>query len=969
MTNPPKRLFIIDAMALAFRSFHAFSQTPLKTKLGQPSSAVFGSAVFLLKLLKDEKPDYLIVATDTKEKNFRHELYPDYKANRSEMPEDLACQIPYIYRLFTELGCPAFSQSGYEADDLIGSMTKQFASTDLQVYIVSGDKDFMQLMNENTFLYSPKKNSPPTIINIGGVKERFGCTPLQVVDVLGIMGDSADHVPGVRGIGEKGAIKLIEQFGSVENIYANIDRVTNVRLKTLLLEQREQALLSKRLVTIITDIPLKISLETHRCKDPGKILTPELEQLFVELDFKSLISQLKQGATTAEKLAPNNAKQQIDTDHNVSRAAPAKHLADDAAQKEVEEPQKAAKQFLQLSDLLRQDNYHFVDNLEKYNMLLRCLREAPAFAIDTETTGLHCIEDKAIGISFAFFKDYQQNLINYSEDSLACKTEAYYLPLNLDTLSVPSEDFNELKTLLNTLTTKKLGHNLKFDLQMLRNVGINLQGPFSDSMLLNYLINPIANSHKLDDLCAQFFNYQKIPTTRFADENGKITMKKADPKELAVYACEDADFTLLLNRKLSQIALQSNLLEIAEKIEFPMLQVLADMEQCGVYIDAAELAELSTYLQIKIAALEKQIHVLAGATFNINSPKQLAEILFEKLKIHQLLNIKNIKKTKTGFSTDVGVLEILSEHPLPQAILEYRSLFKLKNTYVDSLPQLISPVTGRLHTSFHQTGTATGRLSSSHPNLQNIPIRSEEGQKIRRAFKPQQSNEILISADYSQVELRILAHLSKDPNLISAFQNNEDIHTNTAVKIFGEQAKQDKRLRSQAKAINFGIIYGMGPQRLSKQTGVSLPEAKTSIQKYFASYPAIQHYIQSAKAFASENGYSVTLLGRKRPIPEIHSKNPAVRASGENIAINSPIQGSAADIIKLAMIKIFNQFDQQNLKAKIILQVHDELVVSCPAEEKAAASAIVKQTMESAFPLDVPLLVEVGCGLNWLEAH
>lgn len=918
MPKNPKKLFVIDAMAMAFRNFHAFGANQLTTKEGIPTSAVFGSANFLLKLVATEKPDYLIIASDSKEKTFRHDLYPQYKANRTEMPEDLAVQLPYLFRLFDGFSCPILIQPGVEADDLIGSLACKYASPDVNVYIVSGDKDFMQLINPHVFLYSPKKNSDAIIVDEEKVFEKFGCKPDQVIDILGLMGDSADNVPGVKGIGEKGAAKLIHEFGTIENIYKHLDKVTNKRALTALTESEHMALLSKELVTIKTDLDITPTLEDMKCDvhNPPKI--KELEKLFTELEFRNLLNQL------------NKLKSETSDNQDTQQVI-----------KSIES---------------KNSNYKLVQTNEDLEKLLTDLENCDEFVFDTETTGLHCIEDKAIGISFCTQKDH-----------------AWYIPLiknHMQAAGYTAEDaIAKLKPIFANPGKRKIAHNLKFDMQMLYNIGIHIAPTYVDTMIISYLLNPIGRSNKLDDCCLEYLNYKKIKTTSLKDAKNKINMVDAPIDQLSIYACEDADLTFQLYKKIFPMLESSELIDLFTDIEMPLIPVLAEMEQTGVFIDSNVLNHISEDLAAKIKVLQNEIYKHAGSEFNINSTKQLREIMYDRLKIHEELGVKKIKKTKSGLSTDVSVLEKLSTHPLAKALLEYRTYSKLKNTYVDTLPQLISSKSNRIHTSFHQTGTATGRLSSSDPNLQNIPIRTEAGRQIRKAFRAQEEDWFMVSADYSQVELRILAHIAQDPGLISAFNSNEDIHTSTAIKIFGNSAEGNSDLRSKAKSINFGIIYGMGPQRLSRQTGVTLKEAKEFIEKYFESFPAIKNYIESAKNSAREYGFTRTILGRKRPVPEIRSDNPMTRVNGENIAVNSPIQGSAADIIKLAMINIHRELTDIRLEGKLLLQVHDELVLSCPPKEIDEVKKIVQNCMENAVKLDVPLLVEIGHGQNWLEAH
>lgn len=916
-----KRMFIIDTMAMAFRNFHAFSSNPLTTSSGMPTSAVYGSSVFLMKLIEEEKPDYLVAASDSKEPTFRHEMYSEYKANRTEMPEDLQIQIPYIFRLFEAMKVPLLKVPGLEADDLIGSLTHKFGGPDLKCYIVSGDKDFMQLINENVFLYSPKKNEAAKIIDPKAVEGRFGCRPDQVIDILALTGDSADNVPGVTGIGDKGAAKLIGEYGSLEGIYENIDKITNKRQRNGLSLERDKAFLSKRLVTIKTDADVPGDIPELGLNGKGVGSFPELNSLFEELEFKNLAAKVRAKMQANNTSAPSNkpgysANSTLKPDQKYSPIVTGDQLAD-------------------LADKLA---------------------SADRYCFDTETDGLDLMSSKPVGVSFS-----------------TRKGEGFYLPicdehrpadLNLD------EVLGTLKIIFSNGNVLKVGHNLKFDIHMLANLGIEVKGPFADTMVASYLIEPTGGSHSLDNCCLRYLNYEKIPTSDLMGEAFDTPMVKVPLENLFTYACEDADLTLRLYDTLLNILQDLNLIPVYEGIDMPLLPILVGMERVGVFIESETLETLSTHLAEAIERCTSSIYESAGEEFNINSTKQLQRILFDKLKVHEQLGVTRLKKTKSGFSTDVSVLEKLSRHPLAESLLEFRSVSKLKNTYVDTLPQLINSRTNRVHAQFHQTVTATGRLSSSDPNLQNIPIRTEQGRKIREAFKPQAPYDCIVSADYSQVELRILADLSNEENLIEAFKAGADIHTSTAAKIFSVDPENVTReQRGQAKAINFGLIYGMGPQRLSQSTGVSLKEAKDFIERYFATYPKIKDYIDKSISSAKDLGYSTTMSGRRRPIPELESSNRMSVINGQNIAVNSPVQGSAADLIKIAMIKIQNQLDTGRFDARMLLQIHDELVFEATRTRVDETVAMIKDNMEHAMKLKVPLLVEVGVGANWLEAH
>lgn len=966
------RLFIVDAMAMAFRNFHALERMNLSTSSGTPTSAVFGSLSSLLKLLEEEKPEYMLVASDCPEPTFRHQMYADYKGNRGEMPEELAKQLPYLERLFSALKLPLIKQPGVEADDLIGSVVTQFQAPGLEHLIVSGDKDFMQLVSASVKLYNKKRNDTAVVIDAEKVREKFGCEPQHVIDALAMIGDTSDNVPGVAGIGGKGAAQLISQFGSLEDIYANLPLIANARQRTALEKHKEAAFLSRDLVTIKTDCPLPINLEDTRCAPDLLVNNHELLELVEELEFRGYAQRLRalnRNHSSKEQATAAPGQQGIDAEHPEAKQ--------DQDQSQGQGQVNSAHEHIDRSRWLK--DYRLVKTQQDLDELCDYLSKAQTLSVDTETTGLDITRDEPIGISFS------------TESGTA-----WYVPLCKEHLA--GSELNRDRILSDIDATMrdhkglKVAHNLKFDLQMLKRKGLDWPGPWCDTMVMHYLLYPVGQAHGLDACCLEQLNYQKLTTEsligkatrkggRGSAKLAERTMLEVPIDDLGLYACEDADLTLRLFEKLLPDIESANLADVLHQVDMPLVPVLAAMEAEGVYVDAEALADLSEELGETAERLRAEIHELAGEEFNVQSTKQLQVILFEKLRIHEKLGITRLKKTKSGYSTDMSVLEKLKADPLVAALIEYRGVAKLKNTYVDTLPQLIRDHTRRVHTTFHQTVTATGRLSSADPNLQNIPIRSSMGKVIRRAFRPQQAGHSILSADYSQIELRLLAHLSEDEGLIAAYKKGEDIHAATAAKVFGVQTDQvTSDQRAQAKAINFGIIYGMGPQRLAQETGVSMNEAKDFISRYFESYPKIRTYIDQAIAFAREHGYSKTLSGRKRPIPELSADNNQNPSSGgsrqrlafvnaQNIATNSPVQGSAADLIKIAMTSIHRTLKERGLKSKMLLQVHDELVFECPDEEIQELREVVRSCMEGAMDLKVPLVVEVGTGDSWLAAH
>ncbi|MDH5457693.1 MAG: DNA polymerase I [Nitrospinota bacterium] len=900
MDKKPK-LYLIDGSSYIFRAFYGIRQM-LTNSAGLPTNALYGFTTMLSRVVRDEAPDYLAVVFDSKAKTFRHDLYPDYKANRDIPPEELAQQFPYFEPLVEAFNIATLRQDGFEADDIIGTMAKKGEAAGMAVTIVSGDKDMMQLITPHVHMLDTMKDKR---FEKAEVIEKFGVPPEQVIEVMGLMGDSSDHIPGVKGVGPKTATELIQKYGSIEELYKNIDDIEKAKLKEKLETDKDNALLSRQLVTIDTEMKLDCKVEDLKVKEPD---TDKLRAMFTELGFKSLLENLPEGS--GEGVAEQPATSKVET------------------------------------------HYETIMDVKSLDALVKKLKKAKEFALDLETTSKHPTRAEMVGISFSW-----------------AEGEACYIPVSHRYLGVPEQLDKQkvveaLKPLLEDAKLKKFGHNIKYDLIVLANEGVDLKGVAFDSMLASYVLDPSKRQHSLDDLAMEMLGHQNITYADVAGKGAKqIGFDEVSIDVAAEYAAEDSDITFRLTQAL-QSRLRDETLKLYEELELPLIDVLADMEMTGVKVDREHLKKMSTKLSKALKKHEDEIYAMAGEMFNINSPKQLAVILFEKL------GLPAKKKTKTGYSTDMSVLEELADgHELPAMIVNYRQLTKLKSTYIDALPLEINQKTGRVHTSYNQTVAATGRLSSSDPNLQNIPIRSDLGKEIRQAFVAE-GDDWLLSTDYSQIELRILAHLSGDPALIKAFKNNEDIHTRTAAEIFGQPLDGvDEDARRMAKAVNFGIVYGLSAFGLSRQLKISPGEAKAFIDQYFDLYKNVKTFMDSTIEEARQCGYTVTMMNRRRYLPDLHSKNRQVRESAERVAINSPVQGSAADMIKLAMIRLHQLLSKQKLKSKMIMQVHDELVFECPVNEKREVEALVKKEMENVWPMQVPIIVHSEWGKNWDEAH
>lgn len=883
-------LYLIDGNSYIYRAYHAVRS--LATSKGLPTNAIYGFTNMLLKIVKEKKPDYLAIAFDVKGPTKRHIEYEQYKAHRPEMPKDLVQQIPYIHKLVEAFNIPAILMEGYEADDIIGTISKKMEK-DFDVIIVTGDKDMLQLISENIKIYDTLKDK---VYEEKDVVERFGVAPDKVVEIMGLMGDASDNIPGVHGIGEKTATALIAEFGSIENLLANVDKIKKPKLAEALKGSADIARLSRELATIILDCPVEMDLNEYKKKDPDNAL---LIGLLRELEFTSLLKQISGEASSLEN-----------------------------------------KRY---STVLKED---------ALLQLIKKMKEKGGLSIDTETTSEDPMLAEIVGISISIEKD-----------------EGFYIPVSHRYLGAPEQlkkewVLNQLKQLLEDEKIKKIGQNIKYEIIVFKNHGINLSGASFDTMVASYLLNPNKYSHGLNNIALEYLNH--IMTT-YKDVTGtgkgQKNFSEVDIETAANYSCEDAEITYQLAKLLGPMLKEQGLERLFYDVEVPLISVLARIEMNGVKVDTDFLSSLSKEVDAQLNDIVKRIYSLAKGEFNINSPKQLSEVLFTRL------GLKPVKKTKTGHSTDEEVLKTLaSQHELPKELLDYRQLTKLKSTYIDALPRMVHPRTKRIHTSLNQTVTSTGRLSSSEPNLQNIPIRTALGKRIREAFVAEEGK-MLLSADYSQIELRILAHLSGDEVLIDAFKKDEDVHTRTAMELFGAAPdKVDSNMRRFAKTVNFGIVYGMSPYGLSSDLGIPVDEAKAYIDNYFVHYKGVKEFIDKTISEAKEKGYVLTMLNRKRNIPELMSANGATRNFGERMAVNTPIQGSAADLIKMAMINIDKRLDKERLKSMMILQVHDELVFEVTEDELEIMKELVKKEMENVMPMSVPIKVDIGIGRNWSEA-
>lgn len=940
------KLFLIDAYALIYRSYYAFIKNPRINSKGMNTSAIFGFINSLEDVLKRENPTHIAVAFDPKGPTFRHEAYEQYKAQREETPEDIRKSIPYIKNIIEAYNIPILEVPRYEADDVIGTIAKQAAQSGFDVFMMTPDKDYGQLVSDHIFMYRPRFGGDYEVMGVSEVLNKYGLSSVeQVIDLLGLMGDSSDNIPGCPGVGEKTAQKLLAEFGSIENLLANTDKLKGAMLKKVT-ENREQILFSKFLATIKTDVP--ITFDATQCIRE-QVNSERLVEIYTELEFRTFINKL-----TGESSKPSDAEQTVSPKPgrgNAKKKVVSNDLFQGSLFAEFATEETEAPKYSTLADLNSTNhNYYLVDTEDKRANLGRFLLEQDFFAFDTETDGIDPITAQLVGLSFAVKEN-----------------EAWYVPVPADREEA-DRILAHFSPALQNPKSQKIGQNIKFDILVIKKYGIHVAGQLFDTMIAHYLLNPELR-HGMDYLAETYLKYKTVPIESLIGPKGKkqLSMRDVPVEQVAEYAAEDADVTLKLKNYFAPLLKKEDVESLFYEIEMPLIYVLAEMEYTGVTLDTAALKQSSETLTSELRKLESEIHALAGMPFNINSTRQVGEVLFEHLKIEE-----KAKKTKTGsYSTSEEVLEKMrSKHPIVGKLLEYRGLKKLLSTYIDALPELINPSTGKIHTSYNQAVTATGRLSSTNPNLQNIPVRDELGREIRKAFTADNEDCLFFSADYSQIELRIMAHLSNDPHMIEAFNSGADIHAATAAKIYGipvEEVTSD--MRRKAKTANFGIIYGISVFGLAERLNIPRSESKELIEGYFKTYPGIRDYMDESVRIAKENGYVETIYKRKRFLPDIRSNNAIVRGYAERNAINAPIQGSAADIIKVAMVRIFNRFEAEGLKSKMILQVHDELNFNVYKNEAESVKKIVLEEMENVLNLQVPLIADCGEGTNWLEAH
>jgi DNA polymerase-1 len=892
MKSANKTIYLVDASSYIHRAYHAIRD--LSNSKGLPTNAVFGFTKMLMKLLDEKSPEYVAVAFDVKGPTFRHEIFQDYKATRPPMPEDLAVQIPYIKEVVAGLNLKGLEMEGYEADDIIGTIAGLARDQGLNVVIVSGDKDFRQILSENTVMWDPMSEK---LIDYLTLKREYGIEPEQIIEVMALSGDKTDNIPGIPGVGEKTATDLIQQFHSIENLFENTDKVDKVSVKNKLGQSKEQVLLSKRLVTINNSVPIEITIDDLRLRSPKR---ERLAEIFRELEFKSLIDKFSEHAELSKK------------------------------------------------------DYRLILKIEELRALIKTIRKKGMVCLDTETTSKNYLLAELVGISFCV------------EPGIA-----YYLPLgHTYNGATPQIDIDDalglLKDILCDNAIKKIGQNIKYDAGVLAKCGIDLKGISFDTMIASYVINPTLRQHNLDYIAQHYLSYKMISYEEVTGHNKDKGLAPVDINKAKEYSCEDAEITLLLRSILEERLKNTDNYALFQDLEMKLIPIIMDMEMTGIKINVDFFKAMSKRFADELSSIERKVFDLTGEEFNINSPQQLGYILFEKLKLPG----KKKTRKKSDYSTDVEVLtDLASLHEIPSLLLRFRTISKLKSTYLDALVNMVNPDTGRIHTSYNQTVTATGRLSSSNPNLQNIPIRTEEGREIRKGFIADDGH-LLLSADYSQIELRVFAHYSEDPVLLRAFEMGEDIHTRTAAEVFDLDPKMvTPEMRRMAKMINFGIIYGMGPIKLAKELRISKKVAQVYLDNYYERYKGVKNLKEEIISQARQNRYVTTLLKRRRYLPNINSDNGNLKGEAERAAINTPIQGTAADLIKIAMINIAERLRRENLRTNMLLQVHDELVFEVPQAELDSATNLIRDEMEGVYPLNIPLKVDINWGKNWGEAH
>lgn len=934
-----KKLFLLDGMALIYRAHFALSKSPRFTTNGLNTSAVFGFANTLLELIRREKPTHIAVVFDTAAPTERHTDYEDYKAHREAMPEDLSIAIPYVFQLIEGFNIPVITRDGFEADDIIGTLAKKAEKEGFDVYCMTPDKDFAQLVSEHIFIYKPARmGNDVEIMGVPEVLKKWEIEHVhQVIDILGLWGDAVDNIPGIPGIGEKTAKDLIKRYGSMENIIANAHELKG-KQKENVENFAEQGLLSKKLATILLNVPVEFNASEFTLDPPSKEL---LEPLFAELEFRTLGKRVfgeEFTIASASQAASSNAQMDLFGQQVLPSKRDALPSSDD----------DTIRVYKTINEV--EHEYHLIQTKEEIKNLVKKLEEYPTICFDTETTSVDANSAEMVGMSFSVKKG-----------------EAYYIPVpNIKEEAI--EIVSHFKPILENENIEKIGQNIKYDIIVFASYNVSVKGKLFDTMLAQYIVDADARNN-MDIMANAYLDYSPISITTLIGAKGKNqgNMRDLDPASVKDYAAEDADITLQLKEVLAGILKENNGEELFNNVEIPLVYVLSDMEMTGVKVDTDTLAIFSKELEIDIKNLEETIYEKAGVKFNIASPKQLGEVLFDKLQLDP-----KAKKTKTGqYQTGEDVLSALSsKHDIVQYILDFRSLQKLKSTYVDALPGMVNNTTGRVHTSYNQAVAATGRLSSNNPNLQNIPIKTARGREVRKAFIAKDNNHLILSADYSQIELRIIAEIANEKNMLEAFANGLDIHTATAAKVYNVALEEvTSTQRRNAKAVNFGIIYGQSAFGLSQGLGIPRKEAQEIIENYFTQYPGIKKYMTDTVEFAKANGYVETLMKRRRYLRDINSANATVRGFAERNAINAPIQGSAADMVKVAMINVFNEMNARKLQSKMTMQVHDELVFEVHVSELEEMKALVKDKMQSAMKLNVPILVEVGVGKNWLEAH